>query len=405
MSYHFDPHSLEWENNMYDHVPFLLDKKIYWDDDWGMWVVSPHSYCSEILRDEDTFTSEEGVVIYDIGPQGGRNKYGVSIGTRDGESHKFVRKHMTKFFREPFVSNVFKTTSEIIDDFFKRNINDLDISELATLVSSNLCLDLLELPIPELGVEREEIAEWIARIITGSPIAEWDENYQYKNVIMNQLDPMMGQLAEYLNKAIEYRRNNPSDDVISTILNWNHPETTFDQKNVQFIIPWANFILIPNEFVSFLVKQIIFNLVSHETATEQLRNDNSLIKSFIHETLRWDAPSKVIKRVVTRDINFHGVKMKKDDIIAVFTAGANRDPDVFFDPNRFDINRDNNMMHLALATGPHRCIASIIVYGVAEILINKFIQQNNQYTITDFSRLCTVTGNARGIKNIHLKLK
>jgi cytochrome P450 len=64
----------------------------------------------------------------------------------------------------------------------------------------------------------------------------------------------------------------------------------------------------------------------------------------------------VVDRYATRDVDLGGAAILRGDQVTVSIAGANRDPDVFAEPDRFDIHRTNARQHLAFARGPHVCI-------------------------------------------------
>jgi cytochrome P450 len=75
------------------------------------------------------------------------------------------------------------------------------------------------------------------------------------------------------------------------------------------------------------------------------------------ETLRFDPPIHNTRRVAVANIELNGITIKKDDLILVVLAAANRDPDQFANSMTFDIKRENNNEHLTFGTGEHMCLA------------------------------------------------
>jgi cytochrome P450 len=81
-----------------------------------------------------------------------------------------------------------------------------------------------------------------------------------------------------------------------------------------------------------------------------------LTQSAIEESLRLEPAAATIDRYAARDVRFAGASIRQGDLVTISIAGANRDPDTFPDPNRFDIRRANARQHVAFAHGPHVCI-------------------------------------------------
>ena len=84
--------------------------------------------------------------------------------------------------------------------------------------------------------------------------------------------------------------------------------------------------------------------------------DRSLIPQAIDEALRWEGPVVSTIRHVARDVTLDGVDIPKGAILNVVLGSANRDPEKYLEPDRFDIFRDRSVRNLAFATGPHVCI-------------------------------------------------
>ncbi|GLZ03410.1 cytochrome P450 [Actinomadura sp. NBRC 104412] len=83
-----------------------------------------------------------------------------------------------------------------------------------------------------------------------------------------------------------------------------------------------------------------------------------LLAGAIEESLRLEPSASVVDRYATRDLDLGGAPVRKGDLVRVSIAGANRDPAVFADPDRFDPRRENVSEHLAFAHGPHFCFGA-----------------------------------------------
>jgi cytochrome P450 len=105
---------------------------------------------------------------------------------------------------------------------------------------------------------------------------------------------------------------------------------------------------------------MISNLVAHVLSNRDAQNavlaDRTLIGAAVEESLRLEPAAAVVDRYATRDVDVGGAPIRSGDQVTVSIAGANRDPDVFTEPDRFDVYRPNARQHLAFARGPHVCI-------------------------------------------------
>jgi cytochrome P450 len=105
-----------------------------------------------------------------------------------------------------------------------------------------------------------------------------------------------------------------------------------------------------------MIANALLLLLRHPPELERVRADRALVAGAIDESLRLEPAAATIDRYATRDVELGGARIAAGDLVTISIAGANRDPDVFPDPDRFDPARPNAKLHLAFAHGPHVCI-------------------------------------------------
>jgi cytochrome P450 len=98
------------------------------------------------------------------------------------------------------------------------------------------------------------------------------------------------------------------------------------------------------------------HLLTHPDALDQVRADPALLAGAIQESLRLEPAATRVDRYATTDAELAGARIRVADLVIVCLSAANRDPEVFTDPDRYDIRRDNAADHLAFAIGPHYCL-------------------------------------------------
>ena len=107
-----------------------------------------------------------------------------------------------------------------------------------------------------------------------------------------------------------------------------------------------------------MIANAVLYLLSDPGQLELVRVDPRLVAAAIEESLRLEPAAALVDRYATRDVIIGEARVRAGDRVSVSLAAANRDPEVFRDPDRFDIFRANAGRHLAFAYGPHFCIGA-----------------------------------------------
>lgn len=107
-----------------------------------------------------------------------------------------------------------------------------------------------------------------------------------------------------------------------------------------------------------MIANVVLHLLTHPDQLALVRADPDLVDAAIEESLRLEPAAAVVDRYATADVTIGGADVRRGDLVVVSLAGANRDPEVFQDPDRFDLRRDNSRLQLAFAHGPHFCLGA-----------------------------------------------
>jgi len=105
-----------------------------------------------------------------------------------------------------------------------------------------------------------------------------------------------------------------------------------------------------------MIANAVLHLLSHRDELALVEADRALLPNAVEESLRLEPAAAVIDRYATRDVRLGGAAIARGELVTISIAGANRDPAVFPDPDRFDVRRDNARLQIAFAHGPHVCI-------------------------------------------------
>jgi cytochrome P450 len=105
-----------------------------------------------------------------------------------------------------------------------------------------------------------------------------------------------------------------------------------------------------------MVASLFAHVLGHPEQRALLEAEPRLVENAVEESLRLEPAAAVVDRYATRDVELGGAAVAAGELVRVSLLGANRDPAVFPDPDRFDVRRPNARLHLAFAQGPHVCL-------------------------------------------------
>jgi cytochrome P450 len=125
--------------------------------------------------------------------------------------------------------------------------------------------------------------------------------------------------------------------------------------------------------VEALVLNSLWAMFEHAGVLERAQRDLAALPQIIEETMRWLSPVQSATRHVTEAFEWQGIQFCADDTVNCMLGAANRDPSVFADPDRFDLDRANSRRHLGFATGAHGCLGSHLAKAEVRIALETLL--------------------------------
>jgi cytochrome P450 len=119
--------------------------------------------------------------------------------------------------------------------------------------------------------------------------------------------------------------------------------------------------------VEALLLNCLWALLETPGALDRVRSDDAQIPQVVEETMRWLSPVQSATRHASEAFAWQGVEIERHDTVNCMLAAANRDPSIFADPDRFDLDRVNSRRHLGFASGAHACLGSQLAKAEARI--------------------------------------
>jgi cytochrome P450 len=174
-------------------------------------------------------------------------------------------------------------------------------------------------------------------------------------------------LRGYLRDLVARRRAEPREDMISALI---AAEEDGDQLTEDEIVATCNLLLIAgHETTVNLIANAILAMLREPRHWAALSADPTRAAAIVEETLRYDPPVQLSSRVATTDMTIGGVTVPAGDIMMVMMAAAQRDPDLYDDPDTFDPGR-GAIRHLAFGLGPHFCLGAPLARLEATIALS-----------------------------------
>ena len=341
----------------------------FWSDRVGGWVVSRHADVSRVLKDETTFpplTSGTGTTAV----------YGRTVLQMTGEEHRRKVAPLARRLRNPRVleADIKDVTSEVLDRILGAVPVGAEVDLRASLFSRFPMSVIARL----MGLE--EAAGF--RQLYGTVVAAATSNMQGDPDIAARGEAARVAVYHMLRPAIEARRNDPADDLLSELCTMEIDGSSLPEDEV---LAYALFLFVAGvETTERTLCNLIRHVADHPADWERLADDRTLVLPAIAETLRFSPPVHGLTRGVAAETDISGVSMVAGSKVLAVIAAANRDSAVFDDPETFRLERfvENPIreftaasMSLAFGTGLHQCTGSMLSRLEMDLAVNALLDR------------------------------
>ncbi|MCC7078602.1 MAG: cytochrome P450 [Acidimicrobiia bacterium] len=264
-----------------------------------------------------------------------------------------------------------KLVNEIIDRFVDDETVDFHAA-FAVPVPCTLFLRLMGLPQDHL----EQFLTWKDQILRADAgLDDPIENHKASAAIRRDTGKA---IYEYFAAAIAARRQDPTDDMLTYLVNAEIEGRRLTDEEVLDVC--FLFILAGLDTVTASLDCMMARLAGHAEERRALVEDPSLTVGAVEELLRHETPVTGILRVTTEPVVRHDVEMKEHAIVTCLLHAANMDEREFPDPETVDFRREPNR-HIALGAGPHRCLGSHLARLELRVALEEFHRRIPDYAL------------------------
>lgn len=314
-----------------------------------------HRLCREVLRDRRFSVQAEGALH--------RGEGQMSLLELDPPDHTRLRRLAAPAFSPRALAGsrprIEATVDGLLDGLPSEGPFDL-VAGLASPLPIAVITDLLGVP----AANSAAFARYGATI--GSALAG---PQSVAHVV--RLVEANRQLTRVMSQVFDHRRREPGDDLVSQLLASEGEELAPDE-----LAPLCMLLLLAGfETTVNLIGNTVLALLDRPDQWRAVVNDPSLAAAAVEETLRWDTPVQRTFRAPTTDVELAGMPVPAGSMVMLFLAGANRDPDAFDDPDRFDLTRTGGAEHLAFSAGIHYCLGAPLARLEATVAVQQLVQR------------------------------
>lgn len=369
----FDPFSEDYFNGAYETYRKLrTHAPVYYNARYDFYALSRHADVAEGHKNFDTYSSADGVDLGSL--KSGQPPMHKSIIVMDPPEHRNMRGLVNKVFTPRAIEGLRPMASDLID----RYLAAVD-PESFDVVQDFSALFPIEVITTMLGVpeeRREQIRLWLDQFLHRDP--------GEMNVSNDGLQAALQMIIVYY-QVVKERRSRPRNDMISDLVSArvrreNGGLTGLDNTEI------AQFALVLGGAGAVTVTRLVASMVvlfaQHPDQWEKLQADRSKIPAAVEEVLRYESPTQYNVRRNTKDVTLHGVTIPAGKPVFLLIGAANRDPDVWQEPDTFDIDRkQSHAQNLGFGFGIHTCLGAALARLESAIALQKLLDFMPRYEV------------------------
>ncbi|MEZ5345352.1 MAG: cytochrome P450 [Pyrinomonadaceae bacterium] len=366
----------------------------------GQWMVFRYEDAKFVLSDQRFKTLSvsdliKGAGLHLLVPDGLQRLSDVSLRWilfLDAPIHNVVRGIVSKAWRSfDLKAAIEEIAKDVLNDLSQKPEPDI-VRDLAIPIPPRVMCKLLGFP------DEDHIAlrTWSAAF--GKVI----EQFETLETLLD-CSKKAEEFFRYAQKAVREKTAVPKDDLISKILIENQAlQQPLETNEIISVI--SLLILAGNETLINLLGQSVLQLLLNPIEKDRWSNDASISSKAADELIRFISPAQFTTRVPTEDLSIRGTQIKEGERVMVSMAAANRDPDIFTEPDKLELTRQVNP-HIGFGHGAHFCLGAAMAKTEIGIAIPALLERFPEIRLDPKRKFIWDTKfNTRGLKSLPVLL-
>jgi cytochrome P450 len=348
----------------------------------GFWALTKYDDVQRVNGDPTTFSSQRGGILMSMGTPDKRHAllFRASMDTMinlDAPHHLQLRREHMPYFTPAYLrgltERVRAEVTRLLDAMEPLLVGGAEIDMVehfsSILPLFTLC-EILGVP-PE---DRQKFLGWmhyleraqdLAVQNAAGPLTPTLELMQFVQDFNNGVEEMF----EYGRRMLLKRREDPKEDLMTAIARAQVDGALLADEYLDG--SWLLIVFAGNDTTRNTLSGAMKLLTEFPDQKQKLIDDPSLLGGAVDEFIRMVSPVIYMRRTATADVEVDGQLIREGEKVVMYYGAANRDPEMFPDPDRLDVTRPNAGKHIAFGYGPHTCIGK----RVAQIQLEEAYRQ------------------------------
>jgi cytochrome P450 len=391
---YYDPYDFEIDTDPYPVWRRLRDEQpLYYNERYGFHALSRFEDVERCSVDWKSYSSARGTVLELI--KSGMQMPPGTIIFEDPPAHDIHRALLTRLFTPRKISALEPKVRELcarcLDPFVGSGGFDF-VRDLGAQMPMRVIGMLLGIPEQDQEALRDRM----------------DQGMRLTESTMPDFDSMFGEgmnPGSAFEAYIEWRATHPSDDLITELLQAEFEDESGTVRRLARaeLLGYVNLLAgAGNETTSRLIGWTGKVLAQHPDQLRELASDRGLVPNAIEELLRFESPSPVQARHVTKDVEHYGRLVPAGSVMLLLTASANRDERKFPEADRFDIHRDIDH-HLAFGYGVHFCLGAALARLEGRVALEEVLKRFPTWEVDWENAVQARTSTVRGWERLPVR--
>lgn len=391
---YYDQYRYDIDDNPHEVWQRMRDEAPVWrNEKYNYWALSRYEDVLKASEDWQTFSSAYSTVLELMTDEPGQTTFMIH---NDPPYHTQLRKVVAHRFLPARIAKFEQELRDIVIGHIRpiEGRSEFDfVQDFARWIPMDGISMLLGIP----AQDRRQINQWADDSLFR---ADDDEKTTERGLAA------MGAVHQYFRNILADRKANPKGDFLTDIAHGQidlpdgGTRPMSDRESFEFMILLS---LAGNETVARLLSNAGVLLARYPQQRQKLRDNPALIPRAVEELLRFEPPSPIQFRRLTRDVVLHGVQMKKGDNVALLTASATRDERQWDNPHVFDVEREPRR-HVTFGYGVHSCIGANLARLESRIALEEVLARIPDWTVDESRLVRTRTSTVRGYSHVPVRL-
>lgn len=347
------------------------------DEPVTAWALFRYDQVHAAARDSTTFSSRDPLQEASSAPS-------LMLVNTDPPKHEVERKLVSQAFSPRRVKRLEGWLAGLVPGLLEDlGAGAVDVMEFAAEVPTRAMVRLLGLP----DGDHVRFRRWANAFMLSSTLTPQERmasNEEMVATFATRLAEHTERLAQRPPSGDEEDSGEDVEDAADLISALLRAEVDGQRLTPEEIVRFCvTLVVAGSETTTFLIGNLLHALAREPQVQKRVRADRSLLNIFIEETMRLDGPPQRLFRIATRDVEIDGKVIRAGDWVALFFGSANRDPAVFPDPGRLDLDRPNIRQQLSLGHGLHFCLGAALARLEVMSVLNAVLDRYSTITVTD----------------------